>query len=116
VICPNCRSEYVEGITHCAECDLDLVESLPVEEPEPFEPAEWVEIYRAAGRINAALIKSLLESSGIPAVLGANALPSVYGFTVGPASEILIYVRKQNVAEAKGLVDAALAGRLSGEN
>ncbi len=29
--CPNCKNEYVEGITHCPDCDVDLVEELPQE-------------------------------------------------------------------------------------
>lgn len=26
--CPKCKNEYVEGITHCADCGMELVESL----------------------------------------------------------------------------------------
>lgn len=32
--CPNCKNEYVKGITHCADCGVPLVETLPEEEPE----------------------------------------------------------------------------------
>jgi hypothetical protein len=28
VICPNCKAEYREGFTRCADCDLPLVETL----------------------------------------------------------------------------------------
>jgi len=28
VFCPSCRSEFRAGFTHCASCDVDLVESL----------------------------------------------------------------------------------------
>ncbi|SCP94930.1 hypothetical protein [Anaerobium acetethylicum] len=30
--CPNCKNEYVEGITECADCHVELVEELPLEE------------------------------------------------------------------------------------
>src|SRR5690349_12397475 len=29
MFCPRCKSEYRTGFTHCADCDVDLVESLP---------------------------------------------------------------------------------------
>lgn len=41
--CPKCRNEYVAGRTHCPDCDVDLVEELPMESekaeeaPEDFE-------------------------------------------------------------------------------
>ena len=41
--CPVCRNEYVEGKTHCPDCDVDLVEELPEEtadEEEPYVPTE----------------------------------------------------------------------------
>ena len=32
--CPKCRNEYVEGITICADCGSELVETLPQETDE----------------------------------------------------------------------------------
>ena len=32
--CPVCKNEYVEGRTHCPDCDVDLVDELVEEEPE----------------------------------------------------------------------------------
>lgn len=37
--CPICKNEYVEGKTHCPDCDVDLVEELS-EEPEAPEMPE----------------------------------------------------------------------------
>lgn len=36
--CPNCKNEYVEGITICADCGAQLVESLE----ENKEQSEWI--------------------------------------------------------------------------
>lgn len=31
--CPKCRSEFRDGIAYCANCDVDLVEETPDEDP-----------------------------------------------------------------------------------
>jgi hypothetical protein len=32
MICPNCETDYIEGVRKCADCEVDLVEALPEEE------------------------------------------------------------------------------------
>jgi|HubBroStandDraft_6_1064221.scaffolds.fasta_scaffold456456_1 hypothetical protein len=38
MFCPKCRSEYREGFTRCATCDLQLVESVPTLRPASSRP------------------------------------------------------------------------------
>lgn len=41
--CPVCKNEYVEGKTHCPDCDVDLVDELteePEEEAAPCVPTD----------------------------------------------------------------------------
>ena len=40
--CPNCKNEYREGITECADCGVELVDELPEEEDEYKEPVPVV--------------------------------------------------------------------------
>lgn len=30
MFCPQCKAEYRPGFTHCTDCDVDLVEALPI--------------------------------------------------------------------------------------
>ena len=41
--CPKCRNEYVEGVTTCAECGIELVEELP-EEIDSETPVVLMEV------------------------------------------------------------------------
>lgn len=54
--CPVCKNEYIEGKTHCPDCDADLVEELPTEsaaeDPAPVRDEE--ELAELAARAAAA--------------------------------------------------------------
>jgi hypothetical protein len=63
-----------------------------------------VEVYRATGEAEALIIKSLLESNGIPCLLQSNAAPSVHVFTVDGMGEFKIMVGESSADEAKRLV------------
>jgi hypothetical protein len=63
MFCPNCRTEYKEGITVCADCGAPLVEELP-----PESKPEWADLVTVLSTVNAstiALAKSILEDAGM---------------------------------------------------
>ena len=63
MFCPECRTEYREGFTVCADCKVNLVEVL-LPEPEPVF-IDYKEVLRTYNPADIAFLKSLLESEGI---------------------------------------------------
>ena len=63
MFCPDCESEFIEGITRCPVCDVALVNALPTA-PEP-EFVDYVEVLATYNPADVAFIKSLLEGEGI---------------------------------------------------
>jgi hypothetical protein len=63
MFCPKCRTEYREGFSVCADCNVDLVRELQPElKPEYIEYEEIMVTYNPA---DVALIKSLLDAEDI---------------------------------------------------
>ena len=63
--CPQCRNEYREGFTECADCHVPLREGNPP--PDPFDPTlDLVVVMETNDRFQLAMAKGLLESAGIP--------------------------------------------------
>jgi hypothetical protein len=70
MFCPICKSEYREGYSRCADCDVDLVPALPPQ-PDPPEPApddsgpDAVVLCREDDPATLTAILSALEARGI---------------------------------------------------
>ncbi len=63
--CPQCKSEYVSGITECPECKVRLVDRLPDESTSHPKDIEYVELLRTESLSEITFIKSLLDSAGL---------------------------------------------------
>ncbi|MEA2433621.1 MAG: hypothetical protein QOG54_1078 [Actinomycetota bacterium] len=109
MFCPNCRSEYRAGFTHCPDCDLDLVDELaPEAEPEPRPAndevtffASLVSVYRAP-RMQAEIIRSVLAGSGIQAFVRGSGMSGVY--PGGVLDDSAVMVRKEEEEAARALL------------
>jgi hypothetical protein len=73
---------------------------------------EWVTVYTVSGRLSAEMIRLLLESFGINAILSQESVGTVYGLTIGDLGEVDIRVPAVNAESAIDILRAMDAGEL----
>jgi hypothetical protein len=107
--CPECRAEYRAETRRCPDCDLDLVDSLPEEQPDTpdSEGLDLVELASFPNYPEAEMIKEVLESNGIRTVLRGEADP--IGVVSGATPSTLL-VEERDSARAREIYDAYFAG------
>ena len=98
MFCPECKSEFIEGITKCPVCDIKLIDELPPE-PEP-EFVDYKEILATYNPTDVAFLKSLLDSEGISYFFKGERF-----MYAGPlADPVRLMVRTDQVAQAIDLL------------
>jgi len=109
--CPECSGEYREGFTHCADCDVDLVESLP--SPGGAPDGELVTVLETSDPAELAFVESLLRSAGVPFFTRGDHLQSLfalgaiggYNAVAGPVS---IQVSEEHAEAAAQILEEAM--------
>jgi hypothetical protein len=71
-----------------------------------------IEVYRAAGEVEAHIIRGLLESNGIPCLFKYHTLPSVFD-SIG---EVRVLVNESMAEEAKRLITRKNDVQMVGES
>lgn len=96
MFCPNCGAEYREGLDRCADCAVELVESLPEKEapeeairPGPvaetvFDDQDATELAIVESLLRAAEIELLMVGAGLQELFGAGRLGVGFNLVVGP--------------------------------
>jgi len=100
--CPECQAEYTEGVAKCADCDVALVPTLPEEDLRDF-----VEFYASFDWLEAGRIGSILEQSGIKALI-RDLASSSFPTSVGRTGAKRIAVGADKVEEATQLIKMAI--------
>jgi hypothetical protein len=106
MFCPKCKTEYREGFSRCADCDVDLIPELPPE-PEPSEEyVDLINIKTYSSRHDAELAKSFLASNGVNAVVSGDDYGGIHpglSFSTG----VRLLVKEEDVEKAKRIFHKA---------
>jgi len=100
--CPKCRFEYKQGVKTCPECKVDLEPHLP----EIESIGDYVEVYMVSNRMEADVVRSLLEENEIyPLIRDLRSFPVLPDF--GRRARLRIAVPVDKTARTRELLEAA---------
>jgi hypothetical protein len=68
MICPNCKCEYIRGVTQCADCDVPLVNKLEPDAPNPLDGVRLVLFWSGTESSEHEEVKEALAKAEIPFV------------------------------------------------
>ncbi|HWR82748.1 MAG TPA: hypothetical protein VN285_05560 [Candidatus Deferrimicrobium sp.] len=121
MLCPNCHYEYIGGILACPDCNVALVEQLPVRQGGAAVPDDsWIAVGRVAGTAGAELARGALDSNNIPSVvlsatfgLHERSLPPGSRFGRFPRGSSFIMVPREYRDEAALILEGVLGEDLT---
>jgi hypothetical protein len=114
MFCPECGGEYREGFTHCADCDVDLVETLPLADADPLQEVELVTVLETGDPSELLFAESVLREAGIPFVKRGDSLQELFalgrlGTGFNPiAGPILLQVPEEQADAAAQLLEESM--------
>jgi len=83
--CPKCKTEYEDWVKLCADCEVILVDHLPVEAVNEHQSQNFVTVYTHPSILSVELVKTAIESKGIKCFIkGFNPrrADTVFGFNI----------------------------------
>jgi len=106
--CPDCLTEYQEGVAECIDCRVPLVAGPPpaAEGPKKLEPEPKMvrlrSFHGATAQLEASLAKNLLEAQGIACMSPGEEEP-ILGIDA-----LQIWVREEDADQAAEILKAYL--------
>lgn len=94
--CPQCRSEYRDGIERCADCGATLVAERP-------PAAGWQEIF-TGDALKADIVRSALESAGIETIAPDDMVSNLGWYAPESIGRIRLLVRNTDFAAAREVI------------
>ena len=111
MICPKCKSEFVDGIYMCSDCEIPLVDSIPGTEEthdDHFTYSNFIAVYNPISSQEVSIIKMILEREGIPFHIKNDRLHGAVLFGIQGPGKMELYVPEEYAMRVVDLLRAEL--------
>jgi len=117
MFCPKCKAEYRVGFIRCSDCDVELVDYLPVETPVPKEvsrgfesdrfeaEAKLVVVRTYQSGLDADLAKTVLEAAGIESMIRGDDTARRYYVGLPLTQRVELLVRAEDAEDGEKILD-----------
>ena len=98
MICPKCKSEFIEGVYTCADCEISLVDYLPVSEKKHEDrhmDTNFISVYNPLNSQEVAIIKMILEREGVPHYIKNDRLHGAILFSIQGPGKMELFVPEE---------------------
>jgi len=103
MFCPQCGSEYREGFTACADCQVDLVATLSESSPDERPDMVLVTVFDSTNPALIGIAKTVLDAAGIEFLAVGEDAARV--FSGNPfLGHVRLQVEKSRAEEAEALL------------
>ncbi|NOZ84774.1 MAG: hypothetical protein GXP49_00650 [Deltaproteobacteria bacterium] len=102
--CPKCGAEYREGIKVCADCNVELVDTMPDFE---VDKRNFIEFYTCFDALELGRISEILSEKGIKTLI-RDLRSSAFPTDIGETAEKRLSVPEEDLEEAVKLVKTAI--------
>jgi hypothetical protein len=107
MFCPQCKSEYLNGITECADCRVPLVSVLA---PEPDHSTNgYVRVLSTYNAADIAIVKSILDDAEIEYYFEGEGFNGVSPL-IQPTVLYVLHDQEEEAREALRTVDLRYMG------
>jgi len=117
MFCPQCGSEYVDGVSQCMECRVPLVDETPARPARSTVASDPVVVFESDRAELVAIAKSILISAEVPFGVCGEEVQDLFGYGRFPAGASLLIggvqlvVPPADAADAKALLAELDSGR-----
>ena len=102
--CPSCKSEFIDSITICSDCNITLVENIAFN--KPLENINWVKVKEVPGKVFGEMMGEVFDSEGIPYFLKSDWSAAAYNIASAglSGSYVQLYVPENFCDKANNLL------------